>query len=367
MLGGEITHTQRKGGDGNPIRFSFLWTAPSQSGLFTLRAWGNAVNGNGANTGDRAAFASLEVATGPTATPTPTATPSATSTPTVPMHDVVLLPLAPRTVRIPKAAPLSVTKNFTVKVRNADPKEEAPQTVSLALTGSTCPAGLIFSQPDFDKKTAGEQTQVLLNPGQTKAATVTVTAAHADIFTLQPKLPFRCVAHFHAEVELVGNVDPSPTNSDLQVELNFLDLLDPAQATPGEVWLKRAPMTRVSIPAGSVTTTVARPIGVANADSVALTLGLTVDASGCPWLSVLAVDFDPRTPGIEPDRLVPPGKQALATVRFGVDGSLIQTPNPKAPTRCHVVATVLGPVSPDPEPSNDSSIFVFDILDKNDL
>lgn len=38
LLNGEITHTQRKGGDNNPIRFSFLWTAPLQSGLFTLRA-----------------------------------------------------------------------------------------------------------------------------------------------------------------------------------------------------------------------------------------------------------------------------------------------------------------------------------------
>lgn len=367
LLNGEITHTQRKGGDNNPIRFSFLWTAPLQSGLFTLRAWGNAVNGNGANTGDRAAFASLDVATGPTPTATATPTPTASATPTPPAHDVVVLPLAPRTVKIAKSAPVGVTKKFAVKVRNVDPKGEPAQNISLALVSTTCPAGVVFTQPDFDPKTPGEQTQVQLNPGQAKAAAVFVTVSHADIASLQPTLPFRCVVHLHAAVNLPGNVDPSPTNNDLQVELNFIDLADPPQSTPGEAWLKRAPVTVVSIPAGTLSKTVSRAIQVANADSSAQTLGLTVDVSACPWLSVLSVDFDPKTPSIEPNALVPPGKQATGTVRFEVDGTSVQTLNPKAPVRCHVLATVVGPVNPDPEHSNDTSTFVFDVLDKNDL
>lgn len=306
------------------------------------------------------------MATGPTPTATATPTPTASPTPTPLAHDVVVLPLAPRTVKIAKSAPTSVTKKFAVKVRNVDPKGEPAQNIALALVSTTCPAGVVFTQPDFDPKTPGEQTQVQLSPGQAKAAAVFVTVSHADIASLQPTLPFRCVVHLHADVNLPGNVDPSPTNNDLQVELNFIDLADPPQSTPGEAWLKRAPVTVVSIPAGTLSKTVSRPIQVANADSSAQTLGLIVDVSACPWLSVL-VDFNPKTPSVEPNALVPPGKQATGTVRFVVDGTSVQTLNPKAPVRCHVPATVVGPVSPDPEPSNDTSLFVFDVLDKNDL
>ena len=76
LFSGEITHTTPKDSDGTSVKFSFLWTAPAGGGTSTLRAWGNAVNGNGLPTGDRAAFASLDVDTGPTASPTPTSTPT---------------------------------------------------------------------------------------------------------------------------------------------------------------------------------------------------------------------------------------------------------------------------------------------------
>ncbi len=367
LLSGEITHTQRKGGDGNPIRFSFLWTAPAVGGVFTLRAWGNAVNGNGANSGDRAAFASLSVNAGPTATPTVTATATASPTPTPPAHDALVQPLAPRTIKIPKTAPVGVTKKFALKVRNADPSGVPAQTIALSLLSTTCPSGVTFTAPDFDGKTAGEQSQILLNPGQGKAAVVSVSVSHADISSLLPTLPFRCSATYRADVVLSGNTDPSPNNNEFPLELNFIDLADAAQPAPDEAWLKRAPHARANIPSGVLTQTVRRTIQVANADTVPHTLGLAVDASACPWVSVLSIDFDPKTPSIEPNLLVAPGKTGKALVQLVADGSMISTSNSRAPQRCVLTATVQGPASPDPEPSNDSSKFVLDVIDKNDL
>ena len=84
----EVTHTKAKAAVGGVVTFSFLWTAPTPFTSVTLNAWGNAVNGDAANTGDRAAFTSLtvsaEAAVTPTATPLdPTATPTSTPSPTM--------------------------------------------------------------------------------------------------------------------------------------------------------------------------------------------------------------------------------------------------------------------------------------------
>jgi hypothetical protein len=194
-----------------------------------------------------------------------------------------------------------------------------------------------------------------------------VSVAHSDVLSLLPSLPFRCSATFHAEAVVPGNVDPSPSNNDVVVELNFIDLADPQQPAPAEAWLKRAPHIRATIPAGTLTRTIKATIQVANADSVAQTLGLMVDAPGCPWLSVLSIDFDPKTPSIEPNAFVGPGKSARATVQLVADGSAVQTSNSKAPARCLLNATVLGPANPDPEPTNDTAQFAVDVIDKNDL
>lgn len=50
--GGELTHTTRKTMNNGEATFTFSWTAPSSGGQYTLRAAGNAVNGNGNTSGD---------------------------------------------------------------------------------------------------------------------------------------------------------------------------------------------------------------------------------------------------------------------------------------------------------------------------
>lgn len=58
---GEVTHTNPKTASGSFITFSFLWTAPSSPTIVTLDGWGNAVDGNGNTTGDKATLATLDV------------------------------------------------------------------------------------------------------------------------------------------------------------------------------------------------------------------------------------------------------------------------------------------------------------------
>jgi hypothetical protein len=52
LSNGELTHQQPKTMSNGQAAFSFTWTAPSTPGTYTLRAAGNAVNGNGNTSGD---------------------------------------------------------------------------------------------------------------------------------------------------------------------------------------------------------------------------------------------------------------------------------------------------------------------------
>lgn len=52
VSGGELTHIVRKNMGGGSAQFPFRWTAPVNHGVYTIRGAGNAVNGDGNNTGD---------------------------------------------------------------------------------------------------------------------------------------------------------------------------------------------------------------------------------------------------------------------------------------------------------------------------
>lgn len=97
----EITHLEPKTGSGGETRFSFLWTAPLPFTSMTLTAWGNAVNGNVAITGDRAARAVLDIVAAGQPTPSPSPTPTAsapTATPAPTPGDRLANPVR-RTIR----------------------------------------------------------------------------------------------------------------------------------------------------------------------------------------------------------------------------------------------------------------------------
>lgn len=52
LSGSEITHSSRTAMTAGTTTFEMSWTAPTTPGTYTLRGAGNAVNSNGANTGD---------------------------------------------------------------------------------------------------------------------------------------------------------------------------------------------------------------------------------------------------------------------------------------------------------------------------
>ena len=89
VLSGEIIHTQPKSNDANgAASWAFTWTAPAQEGTATLFGAGNSVNLNGAQTGDKSATTTYQIAVAavapPTDTPTFADTPTPTPTPTPP-------------------------------------------------------------------------------------------------------------------------------------------------------------------------------------------------------------------------------------------------------------------------------------------
>lgn len=113
LLSGEITHSAPKAGVSGVTTFTFDWTAPASFTSITLSAWGNAVNNNNANTGDRAANTTLSIANENvvgTATPTPpaTATPTPTATATEPPP---LCDTTPRTCQTPAASSVTIVDN----------------------------------------------------------------------------------------------------------------------------------------------------------------------------------------------------------------------------------------------------------------
>lgn len=101
----EITHGGAKAAADGVILFSFLWTAPASFESATLSVWGNAVDHNGNQLGDRASPAGLEILSSGEVEPTPTPTlsgPTPTATP-APLCAADLQPAGPLLVDDPDA------------------------------------------------------------------------------------------------------------------------------------------------------------------------------------------------------------------------------------------------------------------------
>jgi Synergist-CTERM protein sorting domain-containing protein len=59
--GGELVHASPRDFTAGEARFAFTWVAPATARTVTMYASGNSANGNGTNTGDRAASTTLSV------------------------------------------------------------------------------------------------------------------------------------------------------------------------------------------------------------------------------------------------------------------------------------------------------------------
>jgi len=155
-------------------------------------------------------------------TPTRTATATWTATPTTPAssHDAAVVAHRPVKVRIGKGS-ASASKRVRVKVRNADASGILPIQLSATGCGPVTAASV-----DFDRRTADAQDTISVKAGKAKTAVVTLEVSAALVTTPDRRLPAQCSLTFSAAAAGPGNVDPSPSDNSISVDLSVLDRND---------------------------------------------------------------------------------------------------------------------------------------------
>jgi len=356
----EITHLGPKASSDGSTKFSFLWTAPGSFTNATLNAWGNAVNGDGTNGGDRAVLATLTVSStdpGPNPTATPTVTPTPTATPV--MRDSVIAPLKPLTVKIPAGA-LSVSKKLSVKVTNANPTTAILGHTTTVTHSTTCPPEATVSAVDFG---SGAMGGVFLAPGKAKTGKVTVTIPSQSFTPLNRIAMQRCSITFVAAVS--GGVDPSPANNSATVELNVFDKNDPDQETIDESFIDSGKPVKINIRDGDGVLAKAITLAVGNGDIVPVaenpghSIAVSAIGGDCPAGTVGTITPSPVTPK--------GGKKQGLKLLLNVDPATFTTLSLKSPARCVVEVGAAGPVEADPDPGNNTTRLVIDVIDANDF
>jgi hypothetical protein len=292
------------------------------------------------------------------------------------VHDSVVLPVAPKTLTI-AAGETEVTAKLSVKVRSADilPAKERPgHTIELTVPATDCPAGTIAGAPDFDAKTPGAQSTVLLAGGTTKTAVVPLYVSSAAFTTFNRKAPNRCTVTLQAAtIDPPGSVDPTPENNSVTVELNIIDKNDPELTATHESVLKSRKPVTVTLAKGKSTVAKNVTLSVVNADYLPTPenpghdITVEVQPGDCPSGALGDADFDSRTAGAQHTVTVKGGATKSGTVQLTINAAAFATTNGRSPTRCTAIVTAVGPTQPDPEPTNNRTRLVIDVVDKNDF
>jgi RHS repeat-associated protein len=305
-------------------------------------------------------FAPLQVAT-------PTPTPTATATPEV--VDVAVLARGPLTINIPSGTP-QVPRTLSIAVRNAD---RVDRTIALDVDGSGCPMGLAGT-PDFDSRTTGSQSSILVRAGKMKTAKVPLVIHSSDFTTFNHKAPTRCALVFTARAVVSGGtVDPMPSNNTAVVELNVVDKNDAEHTERHESYVKSVKPTSLKIALGkqSQTKVLRATIGNADYQPVAETPGdaITLSAStDCAGLALSGPICD--STNASSTATVMGGGSRSCHLTALADAAQISTHNKLSPQRCVVTLTATGPSNPETPPldaTNNVTELLIDVLDKNDL
>ncbi|MFI5394004.1 MAG: right-handed parallel beta-helix repeat-containing protein [Candidatus Binatia bacterium] len=289
------------------------------------------------------------------------------------LHDSVVLPLGPLTVTIPLHAS-AVTKKFGVWVRNATTRlgNATPQaTLQLVASSVDCPAGTIVGLPDFGRWSAGTPDTIWLPGGYNGLATVSLNISSAAFTSFNRKAPTRCTLSFTVTTVLpVGAVDPTPENNTTTMELNVVNQNDPEQTTTHETLINSvAPLT---VTLNRKTLSLSRTVGlsVVNADykpkaeTPGDTITVSVDRGNCPVGLFGTVDFKS---GTQNSKTVKGGLTATGYLPLTINASAFSTLNALSPTRCTAILTATGPTTPDPDPTNNTTKLVIDVVDWNDF
>jgi len=279
-----------------------------------------------------------------------------------PSVDAVVFPQSPLRVTI-SPTKTEVDKTVAVTVRNADTTTD--RTIGLAVDASDCPIGVVDA-PDFG---AG-QSSILVPAGKTKPAKLHVAIRSSDFPSFNLKAPTRCrlVVTASAQVD-GGSNDPNPSNNTALIELNVVDGNDPQQTTTHETWVKSTKPATINIAKGAQSVTKVLRVTVGNADykpkaevpGDQITLSADTSCTGLT-LSPPVCDRIANSDTVT----VRGGWTKICKLTATVDPTQVSTPNELSPQRCAVTLTAIGPSSPDPDPSNNSTEQVIDIVGKND-
>ncbi|MBI1818527.1 MAG: hypothetical protein HYR72_26380 [Deltaproteobacteria bacterium] len=305
----------------------------------------------------------------PTSTLTQTVTAVPTATPTaVPTHDSVVVARGPLAVTIPLGQ-TSRDVLLTVTVRNADvlpTTEVRGHVIQLSAGDGTCPTGTVAGLPDFDAAAPGGQDAIVVAGGATKVARVPVHVSQGSFTTFNHVAPHRCTLLLSASTVVPGNVDPTPGNNVLSIELNVIDRNDPEQSVQHESVIKSVLPILVTIARGRASATRSALPTVVNADILPRDVGdaITVTASDgdCPVGTVGL----PRMDGTTNVATLDGGRTKRGTLPLTITASGFATANAKSPARCTATLTATGPGG-DTDASNNNTTLVIDVIDRNDF
>jgi hypothetical protein len=266
----------------------------------------------------------------------------------------------------------SVTKKVRVAVRNSDADSATTQTVRLTAGNIDCPSGIVESPPDFDRSTAGTQDTVELRGRQTKTAVVVLNIAAGDFTTFNGDAPARCTLSFTADSTAPGNIDPSPSNNTMPMEVNVFDGNDSEQTSMHETVMEsvRVPHPgKIEIPPGTALKSSVVRITVINADAGEQPGDVitVVAADGdCPAGTVGVADFDVQAPGQQSSAIVAGGGRVRGVLPLTIEAAQFATVSARSPTRCTATITATGPGG-DSDGSNNVTALVVDVIDLGDL
>lgn len=139
---------------------------------------------------------------------------------------------------------------------------------------------------------------------------------------------------------------------------------------PDVVLLPRAPVS-LRLRAGTTFTAREFPLQVRNADQYAWSstpVRIVVRDGTCPSGTVVGVDTDPATPGLQDTLLLGAKQTVAARVRVEVSADAVETPTSGSVYRCTLAAeaVVLTEQGLDRNTANNSSAIVLDVRDDND-
>ncbi len=287
-----------------------------------------------------------------------------------PRHDSVMVPEKPIDVVIP-AGQDEVTKIVPLQVRNADEGERPGHVIQLVANDGDCPAGTIDGLPDFERGESGDQDSTMVIGGTPKTALVTIRVRRDSFQTLDHQVPQRCTLGFTAVTLVAGNVDPTPENNTIAVELNVVSAGRDATAatglaatSPPEFFIRSAKPLRLKISRGAVSTGKTLPFGIGSGETAATglarNLAVAVDPGSCPRETFGSIDLGNGQSSAQ----VGAGRVKRGRLSLTVSSDGFATPR-GAPARCNARLIVTSPDG-DTGALSHATRLVIEVIDLND-